>query len=226
MDGQSFCLAMIVMLTSAAAPVSVFPADHPRTPPRPSPTAFETPATDVWLGRLSGRFEFEGSANPYLTPSESDPRSPRAATGRSDCVHVGSGPGIHCVLNVAWREEWMMGNAIPPHPYLNPSMVLYGIDREGGLLHYLLVNNKGIAEGGTGVLSGNTATFTSTHQTERGLVTVTRIHAPRDSRYVEISVSSKNRYRGEESLPSLIMYLRRVPHSGSAETPAPPRNSE
>jgi len=120
----------------------------------------------------------------------------------------------------------MMGNAIPPHPYLNPSMVLYGIDREGGLLHYLLVNNKGIAEGGTGVLSGNTATFTSTHQTERGLVTVTRIHAPRDSRYVEISVSSKNRYRGEESLPSLIMYLRRVPHSGSAETPAPPRNSE
>jgi len=100
-----------------------------------------------------------------------------------------------------------MGTALPPHPNLNPSMMIFGFEPGQARVHFLQVDNKGIARGGTGVLSGNMATL-MTDPPRNGSVGVSRIYAPPDGRHIQIWVSVKSPQG--EGMSTLVFYLRRV----------------
>ncbi len=70
------------------------------------------------------------------------------------------------MLNVVWQDIYhiQMGEgAVRSLPggesYLDPSMALFGVDPGKSAVNYLLVDSKGLAEGGRGSIVANTATF-------------------------------------------------------------------
>jgi hypothetical protein len=167
--------------------------------PRPVATGLTAsdaiPVTDpsqiaAWLRRLVGRYRFEGMVQVDYVDPGADPEygcvdpatgSPRpfckSVHGIGDCVSVGKGPGVQCVLNVAWEDIYEVlypqGDLQPGEPpppvgaftlpggvsYLDPAMALFGIDPGKSGINYLLVDNKGLPEGGMGFLAGDRATF-------------------------------------------------------------------
>lgn len=206
MGGWQRALGVSLLMARVVAPASSHAGENPRfSVPRPPTEAEQTPALEVWLSRLAGRFEYEGMANPY----GSLPEEPRPVSGRSDCMTVGNGPGVQCVLDVRWRDRRdVMGNVVPPYPNLNPSMMLFGYEPGTAQLRFLQVDNMGIAAGGTGVLTGNTAKLT-TGPPRTGSVGVSRIYAPAHGRFIQIWVSSRSLTQGEG--PSFLVFnLRRA----------------
>jgi hypothetical protein len=124
---------------------------------------------EIWLARMVDRFRFEGVVN--VAGKGDCPSFCETVKGTGDCVGVGKGPGVQCILNASWQEMWeivMPSDGDEPAgvfelpggvPYLDPAMVLFGMDPAHSALSYLLVNNKGMPEGGSGSIKGNTATF-------------------------------------------------------------------
>lgn len=97
--------------------------------------------------------------------------------GKGDCIAVGKGPGVQCMFNVKWVDIYEVvqpkpseGGEVNSDPvgvfslpggvsYLDPAMALYGLDPGVPGLSYLLVDSKGLPEGGPGHIRGNRATF-------------------------------------------------------------------
>jgi hypothetical protein len=213
MGRRNHVVVVSLLLAGVVAPASFPAGENPRfAMPGPPTTAEATPTMEEWLRRLAGQFRYEGMANPYA-------REPRPVSGRSDCMQVGSGPGVQCVLDVKWPERWLGTNPMPPHPNLDPSMMLFGFEPSGDHLHFLQVDNKGIAQGGTGVLSGNMAKL-MTDPPRNGGVGVSRIYAPAHGRFIQIWVSSKGTQG--EGVTTLMLYMRRVApaETGGASRPA------
>lgn len=128
---------------------------------------------DAWLRRLAGRF--------------------RSGRGRyevvTDCVVIGTGPGVHCVRGGVLDEA--------------PTMILYGLDPDLPGIRYLQVNGRSLAEGDVGKLSGDTVIFSSvqcpTSVDRRAVVFVPnceqqiRIYAPPGGRYVLVQTHTMQR---------------------------------
>lgn len=58
------------------------------------------------------------------------------------------------------RGGFRTGDVVPGAvSYLNPAMALFGLDSRNSAINYLLVDNKGLPEGGLGRNTGNRATF-------------------------------------------------------------------
>lgn len=93
-------------------------------------------------------------------------------------------------------------------------MMLFGFDPKTMRLHFLQVNNKGVAQGGTGVLGGNTAKL-MTEPPRNGASGVSRIYAPAHGRYIQIWVSSRGAQG--EGQPFLVFTLRRVAPGGTGD---------
>jgi len=203
MGGWNRVLVLSLLLARVVAPAACPAAENPRfAVPKPPPmSAEQTPPMEEWLRRLAGQFRYEGLAN----PSSLDPRP---VSGRADCINVGRGPGVQCVLDVKWREKWIIppGTPVPPHPDLSPAMMLFGYE-PGARLHYLQVNNKGIAQGGTGTLSGSMAKLV-TDPPRNGGVGVSRVYAPAHGRFIQVWVSAKGTQG--EGLPNLVFTMRRI----------------
>jgi hypothetical protein len=102
----------------------------------------------------------------------------RSIKGTGDCVAIGKSPGVQCVLNVSWKDMFEIvmqkaeadGDRVDTSPtgvfelpggvpYLDPAMALFGLNPGKSQIEYLLVNNKGMPEGGSGSVAGNRATF-------------------------------------------------------------------
>lgn len=164
--------AAIALLYSSLAPAA------PRAPPPrwKDPSGPPTEA-DVWQRRLVGRYRVEGMIQ-VLTPpttesSGGDVMLEETVDGMADCVAVGAGPGVQCVLNIAWLDMFQIiypsaeGGSDPTGvfnvpggvSYMNPSMALFGLDPGSDGMKYLLVDNKGLPEGGLGATTGNRGTF-------------------------------------------------------------------
>jgi hypothetical protein len=169
--------AMVIMLLSCADLLACGRASaQPHTDPKLEDVVTPTAAPDVWLRRLVGRFEFDGmvSAGPCPPPAPEDGSAPPAplcsgVKGMADCVAVGTGPGVQCVLNVSWQDMFDVNftdgkvyNLPGGVSYLDPAMLLFGIDPGKVAINDLLVDNKGLPEGGPGYISGNRATFRTT----------------------------------------------------------------
>jgi hypothetical protein len=111
-----------------------------------------------WMRRLVGQFRYQGYVE--LHDSNGAPRGQQPVTGKGDCVAFGLAPGVQCTIKVNWPEDEvdpgteLLGGV----SYLDPAMVLYGLDPDELAVHYLQVDNKGVADGGLGYLLGDTMT--------------------------------------------------------------------
>ncbi len=111
-----------------------------------------------WLRRLVGQFRYQGTVE--LRGADGKPVSRQNVSGKSDCVAFGLAPGVQCSLKVQWPElkgkdgEAVVGGAST----LQPAMLLYGLDPDKRGIHFLQVDNKGIADGGVGLLLQDTLT--------------------------------------------------------------------
>ncbi|MEO8313477.1 MAG: hypothetical protein ABI645_01670 [Pseudomonadota bacterium] len=180
------------LLVCAALVVSGRASADPRTSQTTGQEAGPPTPPDIWLRRLVGKYKFEGLVQVVALgdcgplppdPAKQDqiseaPPEPycRSITGKGDCIAIGTGPGVQCILNVAWRDmyetvyqtatEGTVDNSptgvfeLPGGAsYLDPSMALFGLGPGNPSITYLLVDHKGMPEGGPGSVSGNRATF-------------------------------------------------------------------
>jgi hypothetical protein len=179
------CAAVFFFHGAVADPRAAQVAGQEPGPPTPP---------DIWLRRLVGKYRFEGMIQAIergdCAPLPPDPAKQdqmseappepycRTIKGTGDCIAVGKGPGVQCVLNVFWQDMYEMvlqkseadATSVDASPtgvfelpggvaYLDPSMMLFGIDPGNSAIEYLLVDNKGRPEGGPGHVAGNRATF-------------------------------------------------------------------
>jgi hypothetical protein len=157
------CSAVLALLSTMVLLPGESHSAQPRapTPKWKDPAGPPTPM-EIWLVRLVGRYRVEGVIRAGGAGTES-------VKGMADCVAIGAGPGVQCVLNVAWLDLFQI--VYPPGDpagvfnvpggvsFLNPAMALFGIDPGAAGINYLLVDNAGLAEGGLGSSTGNRATF-------------------------------------------------------------------
>jgi len=176
-----------------------------------------------WLQRLVGRYKYDGMIQMAETcvvmVDEGPPPPPsdqcQSITGKSDCIAVGTGAGVQCILNVTWRDiftvDYESGQVTEDMvSYLDPAMELYGLNPDKLALTRLIVNNKGIAEGGDGFIKGNTAVFTSpcANADSVGCYRTIRIEAKPDAKLLYVSFARK--FQSELETPYAVMTLRRV----------------
>jgi len=111
-----------------------------------------------WMRRLVGQFRYQGYIE--LHTSDGAPLGRQDVKGIGDCVAFGLAPGVQCTIKVEWPEiAGDDGQAIPGGvSSLNPAMVLYGLDPDKLGVHFLQVDNNGVADGGVGYLLGDTLT--------------------------------------------------------------------
>jgi hypothetical protein len=162
----------------------------------PAKPVVEPAQMGEWLERLAGKYRIEGMVEVVLSspdydrrrcgvppPPPDEPDRPIVAPlcesikGRADCIRIGTGPGVQCIIQAQWHDMYELINGSepveegtnPPPPgmyrvpggesYLGPSMLMIGMDPGKSGVNYLLVDNKGLPEGGLGSIAGNRATF-------------------------------------------------------------------
>jgi hypothetical protein len=197
-------------------------------PPEPeTPQSLEARREDkvaaiaAWLPRIVGRFKYEG-----VVEFGSSPRAPPnlvAARGLGDCISLGQGPGVQCVLDVRWVEEWdAMGTPVVGGiSFLGPAAMLYGIDANAAGVRYLMLDTDGLATDGFARLNGNTLTWTfegyCPSVPQRKCPQTMKIYAPPDGKYVQtyIVIGPYDR-----PLTTVNLHMRRVPRD-QASTPPP-----
>lgn len=203
--GRRFLCALAISLSGTLFSNSAAPAQPARSSAANSPSLSsaqvqEPAAVAAWLKRLAGKYRFDGHlevvfpgygcAHPEPPPdvayvpvpgADIPPPNPavsycRNISGKGDCVGIGKGPGIQCVLSVGWQDlyEQVTPSAELDDPRgglyllpggvanLSPSVLLFGLDPGNAAINHLLVDQKGLPEGGLGFIAGNTATFKTT----------------------------------------------------------------
>lgn len=119
------------------------------------PPVTELRGLSEWLMRLADQYSVEGLGS---VP----PDRLFAVKGTADCASVGTGPGMHCIFNIHWLDQYESAGLynIPGGvSYLNPSMMLMGIGSSRRGLEFMLVDNKGLPEGGRASVAGDRATL-------------------------------------------------------------------
>jgi len=227
--------------------------------PHAPPTPWEDPAGpptegDVWLKRLVGRYRIEGMVHvvakgpcgqlpPDPAQSENPPPPPpvycESVKGMADCVAIGSGPGVQCILQINWPD--MYETVYPPEDdvgvfnlpggvaNLAPAMALFGLDPGKSALNYLLVDQKGLSEGGEGFNSGSRMVFRTpcvnwptlrnamrpASPVHRTCERIMRIDARSDAKALFLSVDFEI---DEDPFTRYDLTLRRVPQAQTSQT--------
>lgn len=197
----------------------------------------EPAQVEEWLHRLVGRFKYDGMVqmgNCVPVPAvDGGPLPPpsdlcQGVKGKSDCIAIGNGPGVQCVLNVTWQDIYQVdyeNGAVNELmvSYLDPAMELYGVEPATLTIHRLMVNNKGLAEEGRGSIRGNTATFRSpcvnsvVSKTAESCSRIVRIEAKPDARLLYVWLGIQLEPADENTYA--VLSLRRVkPEEESAPT--------
>jgi hypothetical protein len=147
-----------------------------------------------WLRRLLGQYTFEGYVD---LGGKGEPDAQRRARGVGVCVGFGVAPGVQCEINVRWPESSAAdgGEIMGGISSLSPAMILYGLEPDDRGIRYLQVDNRGLAEGATGFIIGDTATFrTPCVDQPEGCQRITRITAVPDSKLIEMQVDTEVNY--------------------------------
>lgn len=144
---------------------------------------------DIWLRRLVGRFRITS-----LIAAEGVPNP----EGWVDCVAIGSGAGVHCVLSTQPLSEARR---------VAPTMVLYGVDPGAPGIRYLQVDDQSLAEGDVGKLSGERIIFRAERpiiprepkpETTEVVISCDRevlIYAPSSGKFLHVEDSKVERVR-------------------------------
>lgn len=148
-----------------------------------------------WLRRLLGQYVYEGYVDLGGKGEEED-RHPVKGSGY--CIGFGLAPGVQCEIHVSWPEvrgpdgEEVMGGVST----FTPAMILYGLEPDEIGIRYLQVDSKGLAEGGTGLVTGDTAAFrTPCADIPMGCQRVVRITARSESQFVDMQIDTELDYQ-------------------------------
>lgn len=144
------------------------------------------PSIEAWLRRLPGKFSlgvYDENACWAVETSRAmvrplggawpEPRNCRRSSDERaamnnrppdvECQGIGAGPGVRCVMYMAWPESGIPVSR-PPHQTLNSSYLMYGYDPLGGGIALVLVVPvavNGPAGFSAGLLEGDTLTYIS-----------------------------------------------------------------
>jgi hypothetical protein len=184
--GQIIAPALFALLASGGAtadPRDIAPLPEPLTPEeREARRVQQVLAMDPWLRTLEGRFRIEGV------------KGGRSATGKADCISIGPGAGIQCVVFMVWDEQWDEGQAgLSGVSSLAPAVIQYGLDPAAVRIRSLRVDNRSLAEPATGLLKGDTTTFQAHCPNTPAYppcTEVTRIHVPPGADYIQMSIDT------------------------------------
>jgi hypothetical protein len=142
-----------------------------------------------WLVRLVGQYRYEGFVE--LKPGPGVPQDRLPVRGVGDCVRFGIAPGVQCSVAIRWPEvkgpagEEVVGGVST----LNPAMILYGLDPDQRGIHFLQVDQRGIADGGVGFLIGDVLTTKAPCEGIPGdCQRTTKIDAAPDGKLIQMQV--------------------------------------
>lgn len=170
MDALRSCALLLASSLAAQAAPSP-PSAPPVAEPAPIPEELEEldeieltgvrrnrkPAALVsWLRRLVGEYRSEGYVELRDHQGASLGRQP--VRGGAECVAFGEAPGVQCSMQMTWPSVLGTNDEEIPggRSSLLPAMILYGLDPDYLAIHYLQVDNRGIADAGHGYLYGDT----------------------------------------------------------------------
>jgi hypothetical protein len=144
-----------------------------------------------WIRRLLGQYRFEGFVD---LGGQGRPQDLETVRGVGLCVGFGVAPGVQCEFNVRWTPstgpngEELLGGV----SHVTPAMVLYAVEPDDLGIRYLQVDSRGLAEGSTGFVIGDTATFRAPCvDMPQGCWRVTRITAPSEGDVIEMHVDTE-----------------------------------
>lgn len=155
---------------------------------------------DVWLRRLEGRFRIEG-----VFIIDAVPLEPRRAKGMEDCITIGPGAGMQCVINVVWDEDYGADGQSGQTGVssMAPALIEYGFDPVASKVRSLQVDNQSLAEPSAGNLRGETVSYsTRCANTPAAQLCqrVTRIYMPADRSYIRLTIDVEYNYTRQTSL--------------------------
>lgn len=144
-----------------------------------------------WLRRLPGEYKFDG----FVDLGGQGKRADRLPIkGQGTCIAFGVAPGIQCEIDVRWPHirgpegEEVLG----AQPTLAPAMILYGLEPDEIGIRYLQVDNRGLAEGATGLVTGDTAAFrTPCVDRPENCHRVVRVTAKPDSKVIDMQIDTE-----------------------------------
>lgn len=133
---QALALAMAAAAASAnpRAPVAAPEQPKPETAMESQGRAHTLEDVDAWLKNLVGRYRVEA-----ITTFLNSPGSPQGYSGMADCIGVGSGAGVQCVIAL---------NGFP-------RLYLFGRNPDDLNVHVMEVDRKGVGEQRSGPLRGS-----------------------------------------------------------------------
>jgi hypothetical protein len=191
-------LALIPAISPAASPASTAPGTSTESVEELSEVVVtgEKPINSVtdlipWIRRLLGRYTLQGYVD---AGGKGDPADRRTVRGIGLCVGFGVAPGVQCEIHVVGPQSMTDGESSVPESVaaLAPAMILYGVEPDDLGIRYLQVDNRGLAEGATGDVIGNTATFrTRCVDVAEACERVTRITAVSESKVVDVQVDTE-----------------------------------
>jgi hypothetical protein len=142
-----------------------------------------------WMVRLVGNFRYEGFVE--LRPGDGVPKERLPVRGVGECVAFGVAPGVQCSVAIRWPEVHGPDGAavVGGVSSLNPAMILYGLDPDRRGIHFLQVDQHGVAEGGVGYLFDDVLTSTAPCEAIPGnCQRTTRINAQPDGKLIQMQV--------------------------------------
>jgi len=218
-------MAMLALLS--ALPASAAAAE---TPPSPSDQQLdevlvngvriksERNAQKIvdWMARLIGSFTFEGHVDLHGKANAGDLRQ---VEGLATCTGFGTAPAVQCDLRVRWPEaigargEPILGGV----SQFDPAMIVYGFEPNRLGIRYLLVGNKGVANGDLALLVGDTlVSRTPCTDLPGNCQRVMSVNATPDLELVEMRIELR---ADNQKAVEYAFVMRRVPGSESVVHP-------
>lgn len=220
---RACAIALALLLPAVARTADAPPASLPRPTADSKPpdelgevlVTGEKPVNKVselipWLRRLPGTYSYEGYVD---LNGKDDPDGRQKIYGVGECVGFGVAPGVQCEINVRWKEvRGPNGEEIPGGvSYFAPAMVLYGLEPDELGIRYLQVDNRGLAEGSTGVIVGDTASFrTPCVDMPEGCQRIVRVTAEPESKVIDMQIDTEVNFEMQTRFRFL---LRRLPET-------------
>lgn len=180
-----------------------------------------------WLRRLLGQYVYEGYVD---LGGKGEPEDRQPVKGSGYCIGFGVAPGVQCEIHVSWPEVRGAdgGEVMGGVSTFTPAMILYGLEPDEIGIRYLQVDSKGLAEGGTGLVTGDTAAFrTPCADIPMGCQRVVRITAKSESQTIDMQIDTEldyqlaTRYRFQMTRIAKLQSDNLAP-PGDTTPPAPP----
>jgi hypothetical protein len=195
------CALLFLVATAAGAnpraPVTVLEPE-PQTPEEEEDRRVrKLEDVDNWLRKLVGRYRIDALVESLLFPG-----SPDGYSGMADCIGVGNGAGVQCLVAIHGADVL--------------HLLMFGRNPDDLKVHVLEVDEKGIGEARSGPLRGSTmqsrAKVPNSPAAHPRLEVVKRIYISPDGEDIRFTTERELDYT---PLDKRTMHFRRV-----VETPA------